>query len=186
MNRSISQLLAVAILAGDLCLNARADASPGEVDFGRIGNPVQGGNYVEITLGRNLISLASRLVEKQKPEVGQLLRSVESIRVNVVGLTDENRSGAEKRVLAIRAQLDKQGWQRIVTVQQKGGEDVGIFIKARGDEALEGIVITVLDSKKQEAVLINVVGDIKPEQVAALGEALHIDPLKKAGSAIQK
>lgn len=186
MKRSISQFLAVAILAGGLSLNARASASPGEVDFGKLGDPGQGGNYVEINLGRNLISLAARLVEKQKPEVGKLLRSVELIRVNIVGLTDENRSGAEKRVLGIRAQLDKQGWQRIVTVKEKGGEDVGIYIKARGDESLEGIVVTVLDGRKQEAVLINIVGDIKPEQIAAVGEALHIDPLKEAGSAIKK
>jgi len=174
------------MLAGGFNLNAHADVSPGEVNFDRLSEPGQGTKYVDITLGRNFISLASRLVEKQKPEVGQLLRSVESIRVNVVGLTDENRKGAEKRVLAIRAQLDKQGWQRIVTVQEKGGEDVGIFIKARGDEALEGVVVTVLDGKKQEAVLINIVGDLKPEQIAALGDALSIDPLKKAGSAVKK
>lgn len=186
MKRTISQFLAVAILAGGLILNARADVSPGEVDFGRIGEPGQGANYVEINLGRNLISLAARLVEKQQPEAAKLLRSVQLIRVNVLGLTDGNRNDTEKRVRGVRSQLDKQKWERIVTVQEKDGADVGVFVKARGDEALEGVVVTVLDGKKQEAVLINIVGDIKPEQIAALGEALNIDPLKKAGATIKK
>jgi hypothetical protein len=30
------------------------------------------------------------------------------------------------------------------------------------------------------------VGDIKPEQLAMLGEKLHIDPLKKLGESIGK
>ena len=38
----------------------------------------------------------------------------------------------------------------------------------------------------KEAVLINIVGEIKPEKIATLGEKLHIEPLKKAAEAIQK
>ena len=186
MKRSISFLLGIAVVTAGLTLNAQAEPRAGEVDFGKIGEPDSGGKYIEINLRRNLISLAARLVEKQQPEAGKLLRSVDLVRVTVLGLTDGNRKASEKRVREIRSQLDKQGWERIVTVQEKSGEDVGIFIKARGDEALEGLVITVLDGKKQEAVLINVVGDIKPEQVAALGEALHIEQLQKAGKAVKK
>lgn len=183
MKRSLSVLLSLAVIAAGLTLNTRAEARPGEVDFGKIGEPDSGGKYVEINLGRNLISLAARLVEKQQPEAGKLLRSVELVRVTVLGLNDGNRKATEKRVREVRRQLDKDGWERIVTAQEKNGEDVCIFIKSRGDEALQGLVVTVLDGKKQEAVLINIVGDIKPEQVAAVGEALHIEELKKAGEA---
>jgi hypothetical protein len=156
------------------------------VDFGRLGEPDTGGKYIEVNLGRNLISLAARLVEKHEPEAAKLLRSVQLVRVNVVGLGDDNRAETEKRVRGIRSQLDKQGWERIVTVQEQNGEDVGIYIKARADEALEGIVITILDGGKKEAVFVNIVGDIKPEQIVALGEALNIDPLKKIGGSLKK
>lgn len=186
MKRSISQFVALAILAVGLNLNAYAGSSPGEVDFGKLGEPDKGGKYIEINLGRNLISLAARLVDKHEPEAAKLLRSVQLLRVNVVGLSDDNRADAEKRVRGIRSQLDKLGWERIVTVQEQNGEDVGIYIKARADEALEGIVITVIDGRKKEAVFVNIVGDIKPEQIAALGEALNIDPLKKIGGSVKK
>ena len=35
-------------------------------------------------------------------------------------------------------------------------------------------------------MFVNVVGDIKPEQLALLGEKLHIDPLKKIGKVTHK
>jgi hypothetical protein len=58
-------------------------------------------------------------------------------------------------------------------------------IKTRGEEAVEGLVITVLEGKG-EAVLINIVGDIKPEKLGAIGERLNIKPLKKVGRSLEK
>ena len=60
---------------------------------------------------------------------------------------------------------------------------MGVFLKTRGGEAVQGLVVTVLEGNRQ-AVLINIVGDIKPEQIAEIGEKLGIDPLKKVGRSI--
>ena len=40
--------------------------------------------------------------------------------------------------------------------------------------------MTVMDGTKQ-AVFVNVVGNIKPEQLALIGDRLNIEPLKKLG-----
>src|SRR5947207_116168 len=45
--------------------------------------------------------------------------------------------------------------------------------------------VEVTEAERQ-AVFVNVVGNIKPEQLALLGEKLHIDPLKKIGKATHK
>jgi hypothetical protein len=55
----------------------------------------------------------------------------------------------------------------------------------RGSEAIEGVAVTVLQGNS-EAVLVNVVGDIKPEQLATLGERFDIEPLKKIGTTVKK
>ena len=47
----------------------------------------------------------------------------------------------------------------------------------RGEETIEGLVVTVI-SGGREVVLVNIVGDIKPEQIATLAERFNIDPLK--------
>jgi hypothetical protein len=68
---------------------------------------------------------------------------------------------------------------QIVTVrEQPKGDDVQIYTKTRGEEAIEGLVVTVI-SDRNEVVLVNIVGDIKPEQIATLAERFNIDPLKK-------
>ena len=185
MKTSLRCSLAAALAAAAMVtLNAQATPSLGEVDFGQFSPPGKGEEFVEVNLKSNLLGLAAQMVSKAEPDAAKLLHSVESVRVNVVSLTAENREELTQRVQRIRGDLDKLGWERIVKVQGKKGEDVGVFTKTRGGEALAGIVVTVMDS--EHVVLVNLVGDIKPDQVASLGESLKIKQLKEAGEAIKK
>jgi Domain of unknown function (DUF4252) len=184
MKTMIRYSLAVAALAAGVSFNVLAGPPPGQVDFGKFTPPGDDGQFVEIQINSNLLSLAAQVIEKQQPEAAKLLRSVQLVHVNVVGLTDENRAELTKRVRQIRHDLDARGWDHNVVAQGKDGQDVGIYTKTRGGEALAGLAITVIDAKDQ-VVLINIVGDIRPEQVAALGEKLDIEPLKNVGAALK-
>jgi hypothetical protein len=157
---------------------------PGQVDFGTFTAPSGGGEFVEVNVTGSLISLATKFVEKDEPDVAQVLKGLQSVRVNVIGLNDENRSEMQTRVQGIRKDLEAKGWERIVKVQEKG-QDVGVYLKTQNKDTVQGLVVVVIDSDKQ-AVFVNVVGDIKPEQLSMLGEKLHIDPLKKLGHQVEK
>jgi hypothetical protein len=175
--------LGTAILSAALTLTVRADALlPGQVDLGKFTTP--GGDLVEVSVTGSLISLAAHFIEKDEPDVARLLRGVHLVRVNVVGMNDENRSALQERAQSLRKQLDGQGWERIVSVHQQA-QDVGIYLKTLNQDTVQGLVIVVLDGDKQ-AVFVNIVGNIKPEQLSLLGERLHIDPLKEIGRATQK
>lgn len=170
--------LVLGLLVSLVPLTTRAANVPaGFIDFGKFTPPGDAGQFVEVNINSNLISMVARMTEKSEPEVADMLQGLKSIRVNVIGLNDENRDEMASRIKAIRGQLDSDGWERIVTAQEKK-QDVGVYLKTRGPEAVEGVVVTVLDGKKQ-AVLINVVGDIKPEKLGMLGDRFNIDPLKK-------
>lgn len=173
-------ILSLATLCTALAVSTQAaeegDLPAGQIDFGKF-TPPEKGQFVEINVNSNLINMAARLVEKEEPDAARVLRGVKSIRINVIGLDDSNRTGLKKRMDAIRAQLTEQGWERLVAVQEKD-QDVGIFAKTRGEEAVEGIAVTVIDDKDQ-AVFINVVGDIRPEQLAQVAEELDLKPLKQ-------
>jgi hypothetical protein len=185
MKRLSSILLATALLSTTPCLNLRADpVPPGQVDFGKFSAPGSGGEFVEVNINSSLIELATRFVEKQEPEVAQLLGGLKGVHVTVIGVNDENRSDLEKRTESIRKQLAGKGWERVVTAQ-KDLQDVSVFVKMGGKDAIQGVVVMVMDGK-EHAVFVNVVGDIKPEQLALLGEKLHIDPLKKIGAVTDK
>lgn len=161
----------------------RAESPAGFVDFGRF-SPPKSGEFVEVNIGKTIISMVARVLQQSEAEAADILRGLERVRVNVVGLDDGNREEVQKRVEAIRKQLDKDGWETVVTVKEKA-EDVGIYVKTRGEEAVEGIVVTVLDGKRN-AVLVNIVGNIRPEKLALLGEKLDIKPLRKAAEKLKK
>ena len=184
MKRTMPCLLVTALLSSASMLNSFADAlPPGQVDFGTFSAPAKG-EFVEVNVTSSLISLATKFLEKDQPDVASVLKGLQLVRVNVVGMDDENRNDIEKRVLTIRKDLETKGWERIVKVQEKG-QDVGIYLKTQNKDTVQGLVVVVVDGDK-EAVFINVVGDIKPEQLSMLGEKLHIDPLKKIGHEIEK
>jgi hypothetical protein len=167
-----------------LCAPLRADnAPPGLVDFGKFTKPTNG-ELVEINLGGDMIAMALQLAGKGQPDLAEAFSGLHSIRVNVVGLDEENREEVIARMKSVRSALDAGGWQPIVKVQERK-DDVGIYIKTRGKEAVEGVVVTVLDGRK-EAVFINVAGVIKMDKLAALGEKLNIGALKKAAEALMK
>ncbi len=185
MKPLLSSVLALTIVAVSLSPALGAEAAPaGYVEFGKLNPAENGGDFVEVNLKGNLLGMAARLAVKEAPEAAELLKGIESIRVNVVGLDRSNRASVEERIKDIRGTLDTQGWERVVTVKEKN-QDVGIFLKLRGQDAVEGLVVTVIEGGKQ-AVLVNIVGDFRPEKLAALGERLHLDPLKKLGHIVEK
>lgn len=153
-----------------------ADRPAGFVDFGNLAPDTSGSEFVEVNINNTLISMVGRFAAKEEPEIAGLLKGLHSIRVNVIGLNNGNRDDLASRIKEIRGKLDTGGWERIVTAQQKN-QDVGIYLKTRGEDAVEGIVVTVLDGRKQ-AVLINIVGDIRPDMLGVIGDRFNIDPLK--------
>jgi hypothetical protein len=167
-------LAAVLPLAASLCLGAES-LPPGQVDFGAF-TPPEKGEFVEVNVPGSLISLASKFVQKEEPDVARLLNGIKLVRVNVIGLNDKNQPELQKRVESIRDSLTGKGWERIVTAQNQP-QNVSVFLKMDADSAIQGLAVVVFEADKQ-AVFVNIVGDIKPEYLTTLGERLHIEPLK--------
>jgi len=173
-----SACTAALLLASASANFAAADPGAGYVDFGKIA-PTGEGRFVEVDLPEGLIKFAAKLTSKHEPQAAEVLGNLKHLRVNVVELSDTNREDIVGRVKAIRQELQSQGWHQVVNVrEQPKGDDVQVFAKMRGEEAIEGLVVTVISDQK-EVVLVNIVGDIKPEQIATLAERFDIEPLKK-------
>jgi len=145
------------------------------VDFGTFA-PSDDGPFVEIRVNSSLIKMATRLAQESEPEMAKILGGLNSIRVNVLGFDEDRKESLTTRIQSIRNQLEAQEWERVVRVKEDK-EDVGIYAKLKGDESIEGLVVTVIN--KQEAVLIHVDGSIRPEELAQVGERLNLAPLKQ-------
>lgn len=180
MKRLMSLITATTLFSAAFAVGLSAETlPPGQVDFGTFNAPGGGGEFVEVNLTSSLISLATHFIAKEEPEVAKVLNAVQLVHVNVIGVNEENRGELEKRVQKVRHELDSKGWERIVLARQKD-QDVGVYLKTANKETVQGLVVVVMDGNKQ-AVFVNIVGDIKPEQLSMLGERLHIEPLKNLG-----
>ena len=179
MKRTLALTAASLVLSTALVTSAFS-AEPGFVDFGKLVGPEKG-DFVEINLGKGLLKLASVFAKGKNAEAADIISGLSRVRVNVVGLDDTNRTATTERIAAVREELTRQGWEQIVSARGKKQEDVAVFLKQRDGEVIEGIVVTVIDDRKKEAVFVNVVGNIKSEHLGMLGEHLDIPQLRGAG-----
>lgn len=155
-----------------------AEIESGAIDIGQL-MPSAKGEFVEVNLSSAMLKFAARIAARQEPEVAELIRNLKSIRVNVVGLDDSNRAATIEQIEGVRRKLEAQGWTKMVTVRERnGGDNVDVHVKQRGEEAIDGLVVTVLD-KKGEAVFVNIVGNINADQLAQLADKFDIEPLRK-------
>ncbi len=183
---NMKRLLSVAVGTVALCTAmsiARGveELLPGQVDFGAFAAPKGSGEFVEVNLPSSLIALGARLAQKEDPEVARLLEGLRLVHVNVIGLEEANRAEIQKRAQKIRKDLVGKGWEQIV-IAQKQEKDVGVYLKMAEKHVVQGLVALATDGS-DHAIFVNIVGDIKPEQLELLGDKLHLDPLKKIGRA---
>ena len=179
MNNLIRSSLAVATLSLALISSSRAaEVEVGAIDIGQL-MPSAKGQFVEVNLSSAMLKFAARIASRHEPEAAEMIRNLKSIRVNVVGLDDSNRAATVAQIESVRRKLESQGWTKLVTVREKNdGDNVDVHIKQHGEEAIDGLVVTVID-RKGEAVFVNIVGNINADQIAQLAEKFDIEPLRK-------
>lgn len=191
MKSSLRSLLAATTvsLALSVAAFAAVEDEPGYVDIGQL-VPSSKGQFVEVNLSPALMKFAARLAKNHEPDAADIVGDIKRVRVNVVGLDDANRAANIEKIEAARTKLESQGWSKLVTVREANdGDNVAIFAKMKGDDSIEGLVVTVID-RKGEAVFVNIVGTINPDKIAALADKYDLEPLRhvkiKAKAKVEK
>ena len=179
MKHPLRSILLAAACAAGLVITATiaTAAEPGFVDFGAALAGVSSTKCVEVNLPEPLLAFAATVAKGHDADAAALIKDLKQVRVNVLGIDDKNRAELTARMQKIRADLASEGWLRAVTVQDNG-DDVAVLVKLGGNSAVEGLAITVL-AKNNEAVFVNIVGNIDPARITAIGERYGIDHLKR-------
>ena len=173
-----SSIAAAVVSLALTTLVSAADTEVGAVDIGQL-MPSAKGQFVEINLSPAMLKFAARIAAKREPETAELIRNLKSIRVNVVGMDDSNRAATLEKIESVRRKLEGDGWTKMVTVRDHDkGDNVDVHVKQHGEEAIDGLVVTVIDHKG-EAVFVNVVGNINADQLAQIADKFDIEPLRR-------
>lgn len=151
-------LIAFVLFAGRL---AAAD-HPGSVDFGSFAE-FGSETVVDVRIGGWLMGLVREAAEDEDDL--DVLRTVKEVQIRVVEVDDQELGQLRDRANDFMGQLSADGWEEMVTVN---GEDDYVRIVVKGDESsLDGVTIIALGDD-DEAVFVNIIGSIKPEQIAQL------------------
>lgn len=173
-----TQRLIVAVLFLLLCaLSAQAQdlsGHPGYVDLDRIEIPVDASEITEVNLGPELLRMAAKM-DNGNEGLSTALDGLFGIRVKSFGLTPELAGQIRPIVDEIQAQLDNEGWKRLVYV--KDGEEL-VIVSMKYDPADENKVaglMVIAFEPGDEATFVNIVGSIDLANMGDLLDNVDID-----------
>lgn len=149
---------------------------PGYVDFNTLEIFGEEDAKVEVFLKQPMLKLVSEFVKEDEPQLYDLLGKLVLVRVHVF----EADEATTKKFVAESAKalktLNGKGWERVVRVREED-EHVHVYLKPSKDyDYLIGIVVIAVEVD-DEAVFVNIVGDIHPSDVGRLGHHFGIEEL---------
>jgi hypothetical protein len=187
-NRTMALLLPIAIGLAAPCRAAAADPDvsrlPGFVDGAAFCDLAgEDSEVVEVHLGPSLLSALAKGAADSK-EGAALLSGLRSISACVVDLEgDKDRTAkASKLVADAEARLERQGWERLARVREKG-ERVNVFV-LNDNDVIRGLTILIIDRDEGQTVFVNLAGTIDLAKIGEIGDTLDVpglDVLKEGG-----
>ena len=162
-------------------LGADLSSHPGYVDFTSVYSIIGAEPNVEVNLNEPLLKLVTGIMSAQdghdpeQEKAARFISSLLSVNVRVFNNLTTSQDAVIDTMAAVAEDLDAQQWQRIVRVREEQ-EHVDVYFRMSDDASLiHGITVMVSDSA--ESVLINIVGDISPDDINALATRFDIDEL---------
>ena len=173
--KHIMSKLATGVITMLLALSAVAQEDelktmPGYVAFESL-DEVYGEPKVRVNVGGFLLSLMSKAA-KNDPEAAAILEGLEGVRINVYS-TGGEVAPAIDQIQNAKNMLSNQNWEPIIQVNEDR-QNVQVFIKANG-EGVQGLTVMAVDA--DDAVFVNILGSIDPENLGAIMDQFDVDLL---------
>ncbi len=170
------QVIAACALTFFCAWAAAAENHPGHVDFSSLRGLVDSEPVVEITLREPLLRLMTEAIPEEDEEAADFVSRLLNVRLHiyedVVGDVAEVAATMEE----ISAGLADEGWERVLRVRDDD-DRIDLFLNFSEDDAeVYGIALMVI-SEDGEMVLGNIAGNIRMEDISAIGRRFDIDEL---------
>jgi hypothetical protein len=121
---------------------------------------------VQVDLNAAMLGLATAVSRSSNPAAADLLANVEGVRVRIYSsLADV--AAVTASIDAVADELVQDGWQQVVRVQEEG--DIRVHVRMEG-ESITGLTAMIV--AENEAIFVNAVGSLTPEQLAGLVESI--------------
>lgn len=177
IHKLIASVLAMVLLSSSLwAAESDIENHPGYVDFSSLTALTSGEPTVEISLKAPLLSMVTNLIRSEDEQAADFISKLLRVTVNVFESDNADLDAIAESMDGIASNLDAQGWERVVRVRE-ADDHVDIFVRMSPNaEVIHGLAIMVVGN--QETVMVNIVGDINGNDLAALGRRFDIDELE--------
>jgi hypothetical protein len=127
-------------------------------------------NVMTLSIGPALLRFAAVHIDDD-PELKGLLKSLDGVRIRIYEI-DGDAGRVANRIDTMSTHLQEDGWESVLSIRQ-GGEATHMLLRVI-DQQISGMTVLVSDGDS-EAIVINLMGDIKPEQFGDVMVALDVD-----------
>jgi hypothetical protein len=148
---------------------------PGYVDFGSFENFENSPKTVEISIKGPLLKFVSKAVAHEDPDFSKLLEGLLLIQVNVFGVGEQQVNDVTSIIQNTSKSLTTKQWERMVRAQDEE-QYVEVYTQFGDTGSLTGLVVMAL-GENNEAVFVNIVGTLDPEQLGKLSAKFNIPTL---------
>jgi hypothetical protein len=174
MKRSLMSKLVIGLFCTLLALPVMAQEDElknlaGYVDFGDL-SATYGEPKITINLGGTMLNFVSMMSSSESPETSEMISKLKGIRVQIYSL-DENVDAARDQFGKTKSNLKSSGWEPIVQVNEDD-EQVLVYMKMI-EGHMEGMTVMVVD--EEEAVFVNVIGQLNPAELGKVMESFDVD-----------
>jgi hypothetical protein len=125
---------------------------------------------LSLSLGPAVLHFAANHVDDD-PETRELLRSLEGVRIRIYEV-DGDPLRVAARMARMSDKLQADGWEPVLLVRQP--DQQAHMLLRMIDGRIHGMTVLVLDDDS-EAVVINLMGDIRPDQFSEVMVAMDVD-----------
>jgi len=141
----------------------------GYVDFGDL-SATYGEPKITINLGGTMLNFVGMMSSSESPETSEMISKLKGIRVQIFSI-EENTDAARDQFSETKSNLRSSGWEPIVQVNEDD-EQVLVYMKTT-DGNMEGMTVMVVDD--EEAVFVNVIGQLNPAELAKVMDKFDVD-----------
>jgi hypothetical protein len=125
---------------------------------------------IALSIGPTLLNIAAFAIGDEEPETAALLRDLEGVRVRIYEI-DGDAERVAGRVRDMSVHLREDNWQPVLLIQDEQ-DQTHMLMRSDGNR-IEGL--TLIASDNEEAVVINLMGHLDPQNFSSVMNVLDVD-----------
>lgn len=156
-----------------------ASLRDGFIDLVEIENWFDQTPKLEVNIDGPLLEFLQETVRESDEDAHRILGRIDFVQVRGFDLEAGDPQRIGERTDRLAQMLEETGWHLTARVREDD-ENVSVFTRI-AERKMKGLVVMIVSDDEDEAVFVNIAGDIEPGDLSTVGRTLDIEVLEDVG-----